>query len=232
MTLFVTIFVTNPPMGFQWWCIGTIVFLTISIAWYENRDSIPFPHLPQWIAIRTPQYQKRVRMNDLDSHLCPPCRDTIHQSHLLTGTCMAFTPSIERYEFDSIQRSDFEISGSSCSLCTTLRSSMKQHCIGPSTSNTPRESRELSSYVTITGASLPGIPLLRLKIWQPDDREGDTYLQLHSSDEYISYAFKVQEVNKSRRKSHLALINHAANPCSSIEGLASYYEIPLDQHWK
>jgi hypothetical protein len=190
-----------PPVEFPAFCIGMVVSAAAWIIWYMLRDLIPIP-LPRWIAVRTPRYQRRDRIDTSMEHLCSSCRNTLKKSRLLNGTYLVLTRSVEWYEFSPIQEDNYGTFGPSCLLCNEFFSSMSWKT---------RSASQTTNVTLMRSSSFPSLNSsqtfsLRLKIWQPGDEEGKTYLQLQSSSGHSSHAFEASEGPASKHiLRHLSL---------------------------
>jgi hypothetical protein len=183
-----------PLVKFSSFAIGMVVSVVAWSAWYMLRDLVPIP-LPRWIAVRTPRYQRRDRIDTRIEHLCSSCRDTMKKSRLLNGTYFVFTRSVEWYEFSLMQEDNYGTFGPSCHLCNELYSSMSWKSRS-TIHNTNVTSRRFSNVPPLNSQAFS----LRLKIWQPGDEEGKTYIQLQSSSGNVSHAFEAWEGAASKQE--------------------------------
>lgn len=186
--------IKNPPVEFPSFFIGMVVSVVAWGVWCMLRDLIPIP-LPRRIAVRTPRYQRRNRIDTNMEHLCTSCRNTMKKSPLLNGTYFVLTRSDEWYEFSFMQEDNYGTFGPSCLLCNELYSSMswKSRSIPHDTNVMLRRSSNVPLLNTSQACSL------RLRIWQPGNQEGKTYIQLQSSNGHISHAFEVWEGAASKQ---------------------------------
>lgn len=173
------------------------------VFWDLCGASIAIPLLPRWWAVRTPRCQQSLQDANLEgytAHICTGCDDALRRSRLLTGTRWIFTASTEWHDFRHLMATRAEGVNSRCHLCTLLLDSVQSlHTDLTGTNTAP----SMTTYGTFSAQTLSGETDLKLKIYQPLEEEGSTYLQLHSNGRFISKAFSVRkgENNTSPLKS-------------------------------
>lgn len=158
-----------------------MIFLLWFGYFWDQKPFLLGPWVLPWWAVRSLrklQLPCETGLPRLKNDFCTNCEDILLGSPLLNGTKTNFgiTRSTEWHPFHIQANHDANADtgpNPTCPLCTVLYDNAK---LGSTKSKTS-----------------PSSDQLQLKIWQPVEEEGCTFLQLHSSGRSISAAFRIHE---------------------------------------
>lgn len=158
------------------------------------------PFLSRWWAVRTPQYDQISGENEaghLRPQLCADCEGVLHRALLLTGSAWVLVRAIEWHVFQHLERRLDNHVVLSCRLCTIFVHAIKSQNF--CSFRSINFSGQSSGYGTFSAYHRFRRSGLQLKIFQPVNEEGSTYMQLHSNGQSISRSYQVREGNRRSR---------------------------------